>query len=1750
MSLDSSERLRLEGLYEKLRKKLLDLTLKNQMLNYKLSGKSQRRLDIVDTTLEDIYTSLVKKDDKKTGLRIDFLPDPEDQLPEENTPLFLSALAHEKISDSNYLSRLDELERAGHDDDTELDKLEQQLRERIRTQLGLPSRPTRADINRNEHARSQGINPALDLPQKNTNQNIHNKHLKTLKYRDELENLIDKIASQARLAEQETGVSTLFLAFGFLEWYQSDASDRPAYAPLLLLPVSLGRENKHGKVAYYVSAREDSAETNLSLQKLLEQDYNRRLAPFGEEDDGADGLVETYLTATSTAIEGLKRWKIHRRLVLGHFAFGRFVMYADLQAENWPKLIEHPLVNAILSGTERGAGQSLMPSVPDDYLIDDPEIENLAPWLIQDADASQHSALIDAMRGKNLVIQGPPGTGKSQTIANIIANCLAQKKRILFLCEKQAALDVVKRRLDRADLGDFCLELHSDKASPKRVIESLKQRELLGWGKRQPALPPGGGNKNENRDALTRYLSALHAKTPSGTTPFRLIWDWLRGYTQNAPVMEAFKGQDLPKELLLDPEKLAAVIGGMKQFADISGAFISNFNHHPAESPWAKLELGDIKRYDIEPLIERLKALHKVGADLTHYFERFAPTLSLENIGDIEPLVGIDARLGEPPDGAPIAAVSSLNTDELASGLKEKRALLETQRRLSGKPDLSGADAAQLAIPPKLIAHGPPAELLELPPAKAYGTAAAQSEELSSLIRAVENCQPIVQALGLESNFPASGLAAAAEAAIAVSQIPTQRRPWVVALPGVDESALADAHARWKRLLEAETGWRQRLEAHGTKPWPNAEDLHAAAATLRKSGIFGSLLTRINGSKRAAQDLAKRLGLPTSATMADDIEKLANHARAVTGFEADSTMQRLLGAYWDGLKSPFDHIVNGTKNRNSLTERLAPLPCGEPVLQQLLLLAEEAFSALARHAPAATAMQTHTSTISRRFKDLPIEAMLTAAHQDLERLQSFLQIDREKTLAPIDIPLTQLNEIAALLAKKADIQQRLAQMSVAQEIDALGATLDGIDKAECAINWINAVRKAVPSPMRLRNALVSAKAQNIRHLLHEAAEEGANLSHSYKSLTEELSAKFGITGLSDLVPKDLCEHLDRCIAQHNELASYLPIRKQRNTLAAEGLAGFLANSDRLELPPQNLPAILTTLVAHGQTNLACRASLDLGQDGASLDSHRRRFAEADQQKLKRDRQVIRARLLEAVPPEGEKTGPRKTWTEMSLLHNELSKRQRFLPMRDLLSQAAGSIQTLKPCFMMSPLSLAKFAKSGQLKFDILLIDEASQMKPEEALGGLLRAGQIVVVGDDKQLPPTDFFNRAASDNNLAEDDEDIDDESILEICQKTFREARRLKWHYRSRCESLIAFSNKEFYDNSLITFPMARPGSFSIHMERVNGTYQARRNAAEAACVAERAILFMRRFADMDEDKIPSLGIVTVNTPQHDLIDEELRRRSAGDALVERFHEKLQKKGEPLFVKNLENVQGDERDCIFISLTYGREPGAAALKQRFGPINGKQGHRRLNVLFSRARSHITLFASFGSNDVTPVPGGAEGPHVLKHYLHYAETQGQTVVGARASEPETDFEWEVSQRLQAQGYRLDFQIGVSGYRIDLGVWHPDHPDRFLAGIECDGASYHASKSARDRDRLREEVLRGLGWNILRVWSTDWFHDPELETKKLVQKLEALRSTPPLTFPDYVVAGPTSGTEAEALDGQPSLEPADDGGALPDANALI
>jgi RecA/RadA recombinase len=773
--LDATETQRLSNLYEQLRLKLLDLSKKNRMLNYRLGARSKRHLQIVDEVLEEIYKKLVEEEG---SLRILPLDEPDDIPPEERTEDFIAALEQAKLSDIEYLMKLEALDSLGRDDEITLTRLERELRDKVRSQLGLPPRQKKAEINRAEHARFVGIDPSPELQAKPSKASHTDQALQTLKFPDELESIAERISGDARLAEQEMGLSTLFLGFGFLEWYESDDSEAKALAPLLLLPVKLESEKVRGHEVFYLSAREAAAETNLSLQKLLENNFNRKLPDFeiGEEEKAVS--VEGYLERVRATIQGLARWQVRRWLVLGHFAFGRFAMYADLNPENWATHpTKHVLVSSILSGTEGLGDGGLLPSIPDDYSIDEPEIENIAPLLIQDADASQHSALIDVMRGKNLVIQGPPGTGKSQTITNIIANALAADKNVLFLAEKQAALEVVKRRLTRAGLGDFCLELHSDKSSPKLVIESLKQRvDINSPGTKRLSQPPDFA-LHENKKEIRSYLNALHAERSDGATPFQLIWKALRGRSVNADIINAFKSASLPDELLNNAQKRAAVESDLAIFADASASFTASYGH-PAASPWVVTSPGQIAGHQVFSLIEVLKDIRNLSVELVAFITDTAD-LGVTSVKDMIRLVEIHQTLNEPSAPELLPQIAALNLDELDKTLTSMAESYRLTRALAERADLSHEKLAKLAVASALIRAGLPSELAEKTPAEVYEVLSTTVQRSTTIIGLVERFLPVLRIFELGHYVSSGALLPVAVAVQAGAKVPPDHRVWV-----------------------------------------------------------------------------------------------------------------------------------------------------------------------------------------------------------------------------------------------------------------------------------------------------------------------------------------------------------------------------------------------------------------------------------------------------------------------------------------------------------------------------------------------------------------------------------------------------------------------------------------------------------------------------------------------------------------------------------------------------------------------------------------------------------------------------------------------------------------------------------------------------------------------------------------------------------------------------------------------------------
>jgi hypothetical protein len=462
-------------------------------------------------------------------------------------------------------------------------------------------------------------------------------------------------------------------------------------------------------------------------------------------------------------------------------------------------------------------------------------------------------------------------------------------------------------------------------------------------------------------------------------------------------------------------------------------------------------------------------------------------------------------------------------------------------------------------------------------------------------------------------------------------------------------------------------------------------------------------------------------------------------------------------------------------------------------------------------------------------------------------------------------------------------------------------------------------------------------------------------------------------------------------------------------------------------------------------------------------------------------------------------------TEANILLKEAAKKRRLMPIRTLMQKIPNLLVKLKPCLLMSPISVSQFLPPDA-KFDLVLFDEASQLVPEDAIGAIYRGKTLVVAGDNKQLPPTSFFQKNLIDNvdwdELNDDDIEVFD-SILDECLGIGLPVKTLRWHYRSKHEDLIAFSNHRFYDDTMITFPAAinQTDSLGVKLFYVqDGIYDRggkRNNPKEAERVANLVFEHFKNFPKK------TLGVVTFSIAQMDAVEEAIDSRLKEQPEFESFFKEDRLEG--FFVKNLENVQGDERDVIFFSVGYGFDQ-QGQIAMNFGPLNKPGGERRLNVAVTRAREKVVLITSIKASDVDK-DTQALGLQTLRAYLDYAE-HGPETLSDKAKEGTFDsaLDEDVAAEIKKMGYEVVPEVGCSGYRIDMGVVDPVNDGCFLLGVECDGATYKSSSSARDRDRLREQVLRQLGWRIHRIWAPAWVARRDSEIRRLKETLEQAQKT--------------------------------------------
>ena len=1478
----------------------------------------------------------------------------------------------------------------------------------------------------------------------------------------------------ARTLEDEQGVNVLFLTLGALRWIDPNDKKNIRRAPLILIPVALerGTAGEH----FRLRARPEDFATNLSLETFLDRLHGIRL-PDMEVGDEFD--FDGYLDVVARAVETKEGWGVERDVVvLGFFSFSKFMMYRDLDPETWPSgasIATRPLLKGLLAdGFD--AGEALF---PDDQPID-PIIPPSELLHILDSDSSQTLAVHEVRQGRNLVIQGPPGTGKSQTIANLVAAAVADGKTVLFVAEKMAALEVVKRRLDSKGVGAACLELHSHKANKKSVLEDIRRT----WENGAPRAADVGSlnaRLGDLREELNSHAARMHQRHPvSGLTPYQVIGQLVRlrgaGEQPNDIALEA------PGTWSKDgyEERHAVLRELVERIIEIGT---------PAQHVWHGVQRASITPMEVERLVARLTAAATETAVLDGQVNELAEILKVaapSGWTDIEPTLTLARRLHDAPL-SPEAASSihwSQNPAAIARLLTAGEGHAAARRELA--EDLG--EAAWTADVSDALNV-----LKKLP----QGVTLAQFDEIDELARvlpsAIEAARVLADLFGEPNAASVNGLVTLADLSRHVAAAPPAPVD-VIGDPIWDRgvSVPRDIIASLKVLKAARAELDGKLN---DSAWD--VDFASARATLAAHGT--SMLRMLNGGWRQANRLVRaslvRQDQPLEDTLAQ-LDRLQQGKSARSALASEEMIAKAaFGSLWRGERSDPEEL-------SALVDWMASLGDLSAAARRVAARRPDKIAVDATLARLADIARIRD--MSLRFVGLTRAGGPSLPHEVADAAARVAEADRATRALFIRLP----DMLDGRLRRLKHLQAGQEAARALQELRPVGGEAFGPLYRDSASDWpaLRVVSKWVSENADILNAAGSVtRRDDAKRLADDISLQSTKVGGDVEAIAAELDldlmAAFG-RSLDKMPLSTIKQRLQLWSQSGESLFQWVAYRDRAERGRALGCATVV---DRISIGELSTDGAMPSFeMAYFEALYLdmIKENPDLGRFDGTL--HARKvgeFADLDRRRIHVSAdEIVKAHHGRLPSRDGGAIGP------LGVLRNELQKRRGHMPIRKLVERAGPALQAMKPVFMMSPLSVAQFLPPGAMEFDLLVMDEASQIQPVDALGAVARARQVVVVGDPRQLPPTSFFSRMTSGGDEDEDEGGrvTDIESILGLFTARGLPMRMLRWHYRSKHQSLIAVSNRQFYKDKLfvVPSPYTAEAGMGLRFHHVpDGLFDAGGkscNLVEAKVVARAIIHHALEHPDL------SLGVAAFSVAQRRAIMDELELQRRTHPETEGFFHTHP--SEPFFVKNLENVQGDERDVIFISVGYGPTVPNGRVPMRFGPLGSEGGERRLNVLISRAKQRCEVFASMTDEDIDPdFASSRKGVFAFRLFLQFARTGRMTMAEATGRDHDSVFEIQVAKALQDRGYHVHRQVGLAGFFIDLAVSDPERPGRYLLGIECDGAAYHDALSARDRDRLRQSVLESHGWNIHRIWSTDWFQRPQQELDRVIAAIEAAKA---------------------------------------------
>lgn len=1619
---------------EKARLELLDLSTRNRLLHTPRGGRA-KTIEVVQELAKAMYQTLVLD-----GKRVTFAPGKAD--PKQADP----AQALDEYGNANEALLTDK-----------------------------PADPELTD------------QPDFELDENGRVKTHWDTHLTTRLTSTGLQKRLLDLYTDARTLQEEQGINVLYLAIGYLRWRAPSTPQVDRFAPLVLVPVHLERGTAGEK--FHLKWSGDDIEENLSLQLFFQREFGLRLPNI---DDFETLDIDAYLASVEAMIEGRAQWGVLRDdAILGLFSFAKFMMYRDLDPQVWERLggMEAlPMLRGVVTDGFPGAtlteeGGKLDTIIPPEKMRH-----------VVDCDSSQGLVVHDVLQGKNILVQGPPGTGKSQTIANIISAAVAEKKRVLFIAEKMAALEVVKRRLDHVGVGVACLELHSNKANKRSLLQELRQTLNLGDPKGNSAAPIIE-QLTDRRDLLNAHAERLHKPLPCAElTAYQVFGHLVRlrrlGYTTQTLTLD-----DPTSWAPHEKEAREELLGELIERIETIGV--------PSKHAWNGVQNDALLPNDRDRLIGMVA---KLSTGLNHWVE---VATTLHGALDLAaPTCLNDAGLAVLRAKA-LVATPAIGPDALQSPIwdqpHQSDYVIETVESAKQASTAIAAKAEERALG---MNWAPTTTVLRslIPTFVLSSELAALSASYGSLTRLIPDLTRLAQLLAEKNPLTldiALRLVAIAERATSIPELDREALVSHIWERGVD--AVEDIVAAVENVQRAknnlatvfrDAAWgihiaelestRGQLSMRGTSVFRFFNGQWRHANQLIRS--------QLSNPKLPPKDVLQFLDMLLDARVSQ--KKIAEHD--TEGLEA-------FGSDWQRERSDTSYLRGVVAWMRTLR------PLGMGVRERLADIEDRVLAT-----EIAKRVKPGLEELLRKFS--PIHGVLVAAERNPWGEETLLE----------RVPLSTISEKAAFWhsahsqtcsligSEELTIEQALEVIShiqhaqktrehfdavVMQGQSAFGPFWQGLDSKTLELREIATWMLNNPDLRQLASKVVDPKS------LLEQAERASVDAQALAAEVTEVLVNLQFKGDSESIRDPSSAPLLSLTTQLSSWqedpeglrawVAYLAIAKEvkRNGLGAiaEGLSnGTLATTHAMGVFELSyFEAVLEALVQRDRA----LASFD-GQRQSQVVSS---FANLDLQRMQLARyETVKAHHAQ-IPRQGGASGP------TAVLIGEMSKKKGHLPIRQLMQRCAPAIQALKPVFMMSPLSVAQFLPAGALEFDMLVIDEASQVQPIDALGAIARVKQLVVVGDERQLPPTRFFAKALGDGADQDDDDAgaqaADVESILGLCRARGLPERMLRWHYRSRHQSLIAVSNQQFYEGKLFIVPSPYTSEAGVglrfhHMpEAAYDRGNTRTNPVEAKAVALAVLAHIRNTPRL------TLGVATFSTQQRRAIMDELELLRRKHPETEGFF--ADHSSEPFFVKSLENIQGDERDVIFISIGYGRD-SQGHMTMNFGPVSRDGGERRLNVLISRAKSRCEVFTSITDEDIDPERGKGKGTFALKLFLNYARTGRLHLTEQNRDVKHSVFELEVASALRARGYDLHTDVGIAGFFVDIAVSDLAKPGRYILGIECDGLSYRDAKSARDRDRLRETVLRDKGWQVYRLWSSDWFHRPEAELEKLIAAIERAR----------------------------------------------